>query len=390
MRRRHSTTKREMPLRIAIDASRATTAQPTGTERYALRLIQALIKLNESRQEPFRFSLYFRDAPGADLFAKSAYVEEIVIPFPRLWTHLRFAAALWRARPDITFVPAHTLPILFPGAGLVTVHDLGYRHFPEAHSRAQRAYLNFTTRFGQRRAALVLADSEATAKDLSRFYRTPADKIRVVYPGVDGDNLRPAAKRIDATRARYQLPERYFVFIGTLQPRKNIEGLVKAFGRWQREYHAGETALVLAGAEGWLFDETWLQGAANVRVTGYIDEAHKGSLLAGAIALVFPSLYEGFGFPVIEAMHCGTPVIASKTSSLPELVGDAGLLVDPVDAAAIAEAMDRCSADAALRQTLIERGYRRARRFTWDASAAKVMEAFDELGAYAGSGHASI
>lgn len=368
-----------MPLEIAIDASRATKAQPTGAERYALRLIQALIKANEARTKPFRFSLYFRDAPPADLFAKSAYVEERVIPLPRLWTHLRLAAALWRAKPDITFVPAHTLPFFFPGAGVVTVHDLGYKRYPEAHSRVQRAYLDLTTRFSQRRAALLLADSSATATDLSVVYGTPSDKIRVVYPGMDGDRLQPTAKKIDAARERYQLPARYFVFIGTLQPRKNIERLVNAFGRWQREHDDYKTALVLAGAKGWLFEESWLKGASNLRVTGYIDEADKAGLLAGAIALVFPSLYEGFGFPALEAMHCGAPVIASATSSLPEVVGDAGLLVDPQSVAEIADAMARCSEDEGLRRELIERGYRRAKRFTWAAAAAKALAAFDEL-----------
>lgn len=379
-----------MPLQIAIDASRATRARPTGTERYALRLIQALIKANESRSDPFHFSLYFRDAPSPDLFAKSTYVQEFVIPFPRLWTHLRLAAALWRAKPDITFAPAHSLPLLFPGAGLFTVHDLGYRRFPAAHTLGQRAYLNLTTQFSQRRAALTLADSEATAADLRDIYGTPAGKIRVVYPGLDGAGLQPSAQRVDAARARYQLPARYFVFIGTLQPRKNIERLVKAFGLWQREHDQGETALALAGAKGWRFEETWLQSATNVRVTGYIDEAHKAGLLAGAIALVFPSLHEGFGFPALEAMHCGTPVIASNSSSLPELVGDAGLLVDPLNSAEIAEAIGRCGSDPVLRQRLIKRGYRQAQRFTWAAAARKVMAAFDELDQRAGRGWASI
>lgn len=368
-----------MPLEIAIDASRATKAQPTGTERYALRLIQALIKANEARPKPFRFSLYFRDRPPADLFAKSKYVENHVIPFPRLWTHLRLAAALWRAKPDITFVPAHTLPVFFPGAGVVTIHDLGYKRFPEAHSPVQRAYLDMTTRFSQRRAALLLADSSATATDLSRIYGTPPGKIRIVYPGFDGEHLQPSAQGIAAARDRLQLPARYFLFIGTLQPRKNIERLVNAFGRWQREYDEDKTALVLAGAKGWLFEESWLQGASNARVTGYIDEADKAGLLAGAIALVFPSLYEGFGFPALEAMHCGAPVIASATSSLPEVVGDAGLLVDPLSVAEIAEAMGRCSEDEGLRQELIERGFRQAKRFTWAAAAAKALAAFDEL-----------
>ncbi len=369
-----------MSLRIAIDASRTTRPQPTGTEQYALRLIQSLIAANETRPEPHHLSLYFRDAPPAELFANSDYVREIVIPFPRLWTHLRFATALQRTRPDIIFVPAHTLPFVFPGAGMVTVHDLGYRVFPEAHSTVQRAYLEFSTRFSQWRAALVLADSKATAADLNRFYGTRSDKIRVVYPGLDGANLNSSAESIEATRAKYRLPARYFVFIGTLQPRKNIDRIVKAFRRWQREHGDSETALALAGGEGWLFDDSWLNGAANVIVTGYIDEADKGGLLAGAIALVFPSLYEGFGFPAVEAMHCGTPVIVSDTSSLPELVGDAGLLVDPLDVTAIAEAMGRCSDDADLRQSLIARGYQRAKRFTWETAAQQAMTAFDELG----------
>lgn len=367
-----------MPLKIAIDASRATKAQPTGTERYALRLIQSLIKANEARPAPFRFSLYFRDAPPADLFPKSKYVENHVIRFPRLWTHLRLAAALWRAKPDITFVPAHTLPVFFPGAGIATVHDLGYKRFPEAHSPVQRAYLDMTTRFSQRRAALLLADSNATATDLGRIYGTPPGKIRIVYPGFDGEHLRPTARNIEAARARLQLPARYFVFIGTLQPRKNIERLVEAFARWQREHGEYETALVLAGAKGWLFEESWLAQATNVRITGYIDEADKAGLLAGAIALVFPSLYEGFGFPVLEAMHCGAPVIASATSSLPEVVGEAGLLVDPLSVEEIAEAMARCSENEYLRQQLIERGYRQAKRFTWAAAADQALAAFDE------------
>ncbi len=367
------------PLRIAIDASRATKAQPTGAERYALRLIQALIAANESRSPPFHFKLYFRDAPSPRLFAKSAHVDEIVIPFPRLWTHWRFAAALWRDRPDITFVPAHTLPLLFPGAGLVTVHDLGYKHFPAAHPAFQRAYLELTTRFSQGRAALALADSRATAKDLREFYRTPREKIRLVYPGVDGASLKPTARHIEAARLKYGLPARYFLFIGTLQPRKNIERLAQAFALWRREGDDRETALVLAGGRDGRFDDAWLDGAKNVRVTGYIDEAHKSGLLAGAIALVFPSLYEGFGFPALEAMHCGAPVIASKTSSLPEVVGDAGLLVDPLSVRDIADAMRRCSDDAALRRALVERGHAQARRFTWERAAEQVMDAFIDL-----------
>ncbi len=367
------------PARIAIDASRCTVSQPTGTEYYALRLIQALIQANDRLANPHHFSLYFREPPLDSLFQKSPNVREVVIPFPRLWTHVRFAWALWKEKPDLTFVPAHSLPFLFPGKGMVTVHDLGYKHFPAAHATAQQIYLNLSTRYSQARATLALADSQATAYDLNRFYGTSPKAIRVIYPGVDATSLRVGSAAIESVRAKFGLPRRYFLFLGTLQPRKNIKRIVEAFALWQQQQGDKETALVLAGGKGWLFDESWVTGASNVKLTGYINEADKAGLLGGAIALVFPSLYEGFGFPALEAMICGTPVIASNTSSLPELVGDSGLLVDPLDAGAIAAAMSRCSTDENLRFELIRRGRERAKQFTWELAAERVLQAFDEL-----------
>ena len=154
-----------MSLRIAIDASRTTTVRPTGTEHYARRLIQSLLEANRSLDSPHRLELYFRDVPAASLFPDDMHTRQMVIPWRRAWTHIRFAAEIWRSRPDLTFVPAHTLPFLFPGKALVTVHDLGYRFFPGAHPAPQRTYLDLTTRFSQSRATLVLADSQATAED---------------------------------------------------------------------------------------------------------------------------------------------------------------------------------------------------------------------------------
>lgn len=357
-------------MHIAIDASRSTVQRVTGTEHYAIELIRALIRLNTRHT----LTLYFRDAPAPDLFPPSERVMQRVIPFRRAWTHARFAAALWVDRPDVTFVPAHTLPVVFPGRSVVTVHDMGYRYFPAAHKTISRLYLDMTTRYSARRATLVLADSQATAADLTRFYRTPPGKIRVVYPGVDA----PMMGDVVAVRHQYGLPERYFLYIGTLQPRKNIAGIVRAYTHWQAMNPGDSTGLVLAGGKGWLYDPAWTAGATNVHLPGYIDDADKGALLAGAVALVFPSLYEGFGFPVVEAMLCGTPVIASSTSSLPELAGKAGLLVDPQDTAAIAGAMTRLSADDSLRATLREQGYEQARQFTWERAAGQTLAALEQ------------
>ncbi len=355
-------------LNIAIDASRTTIARVTGTEHYARELIRALIQINS----PHRFTLYFRDQPPTDLFPASERVTQRVIPLRRAWTHIRFAAAITADRPDVTFVPAHTLPVLFPGRAVVTVHDLGYKLFPEAHPAKQRFYLDLTTRYSAARAKLILADSQATANDLTRFYNTNPAKIRVVYPGVDA----PRIDDIAIVRTKYNLPKRYFIFIGTLQPRKNIARLVQAYAQYRQQTN-DPAALVLAGGKGWLFDESWISGIPDIHLPGYIDESDKGALYAGAIALTFPSLYEGFGFPAVEAMHCGTPVIASNTSSLPELVADAGLLVDPLDINAIAGAMSRLDTGTALQDELITSAARQVTRFTWPQAAQQALNALE-------------
>lgn len=380
-------------MQIAIDASRCTAPRVTGTERYAIELLRAILRLNTTHD----ITLYFRDPPSLGLFTKKFGGHDIavslpnhgtiddethnrvtirVIPQRRLWTHTRFAAALYADRPDITFVPAHTLPFIFPGRGALTVHDLGFRYFPEAHPPRQRLYLELTTRASAARAAVILADSRATAADLTRFYGTDPARIRVVYPGVDA----PAIGDVEAARRRYGLPERYFLFVGTLQPRKNIARIVAAYQRWRAARPGDDAGLALAGGRGWLYDPAWAEGVPGVQITGYIDEADKGALYAGALALVFPSLYEGFGFPAVEAMHCGAPVIASRTSSLPELVGDAGLLVDPLSVEEIAAAMTRLSDDDALRARLSARGRAAAARFDWDAAGRAALEALEQAG----------
>lgn len=363
------------PLTIAIDASRTTAARRTGTENYALQLLRALLALDT----PHRFRLYFRNDPPPDLLPDLPHVERRVIRVPRLWTHIGFAAALWRTRPDVTFVPAHTLPLAFPGRAVVTVHDLGYIYFPEAHPGFSRRYLDWTTRTSARRATRILADSLATARDLSAHYDVSPNKIALVYPGVDTSLARVTdAQRLAQVRARYGLPQTYLLFVGTLQPRKNIARLVRSYARWRRESGRVDVGLVLAGQQGWLFDPRWTEGVEGVHLTGYVDDADVAALYSGALALVFPSLYEGFGFPVVEAMRCGTPVITSTTSSLPEVAGDAALLVNPRDEAEIAQAIDRIVTDEALRAALIERGYEQAGRFTWQRAAEQTLRVLEQ------------
>ncbi len=362
-------------MHIAIDASRTTRAQRTGTEQYALQLIRAM--LDEAPAHDLH--LYFRDAPPPGLFSSEA--TQHVIPWPRMWTHMRFAAALWRSRPAVTWVPAHTLPRIFPGRAVVTVHDLGYQHFPEAHPKNERRYLDWSTRYSARRATRIMADSQATQRDLSHFYGIPAEKIHVVYPGLDDHLTRvDDPGQLAAVRARYDLPARYLLFIGTLQPRKNIARLVRAFTDWQRHSTEADIVLALGGNPGWLFDPAWTADAPNVRRLGYVADEDLAALYSGALGFVFPSLYEGFGFPVLEAMRCETPVLCSQTSSLPELAGEAAILVDPASEQSIAQGIGALVGDAARRATLIEAGRGQAQRFTWGRAARQALDVLEEAG----------
>ena len=362
-------------MRIAIDASRSTRTRRTGTEHYSLALLRALIEQNHE----FFLTLYFRERPAADLLPNSPLVAERVLPSPRLWTHGRFAAALYRERPVLTFVPAHTLPWRFPGKAIVTIHDLGFRHFPEAHPTGQRSYLDWSTRHSARRADLVLCDSEATQADLQRFYGIAPGKMRVVYPGLTTPSGEIVESDSAAIRAKYGLPPRYFLHVGTLQPRKNIAFLVAAFQRWVTSQGDAEAVLALAGGRGWLFDERWLAERQQVLWLGYVDDDDLGALYAGARALLFPALHEGFGFPALEAMHAGLPVLASDRASLPEVVGDAGILLDPNDEAAWVAALTEIDRDEGLRHRLNARGRERAQQFRWEETARQTLAAFEEV-----------
>lgn len=359
---------------IGIDASRAVTTQRTGTEAYATFLIRALIDAAGDRSQ--RLRLYFNRPPLDGLFPTASHVEQVVIPYPRLWTHVRLARELRQRPPDVFFTPAHVIPWRYRGASVATVHDLGYHYFPQAHTRRQLAYLRWSTRHNARVSRLVLADSMATRSDLQRFYAIDPAKVHVIYPGVDPD-LRPVTDAVarTAVQHRYGLPDDYLLFLSTLQPRKNLERLVEAYAA------SGVTLpLVLAGKRGWLSEPIVAAVAAlspdvraRVLLPGYIAEPDKAALLSGARALLYPSLYEGFGFPLLEGQACGTAVLAANSSSLPEIAGDAALLVDPVDTAALADGIRRLTVDDRLRADLIRRGFINVQRFAWQDAAVRVL-----------------
>ena len=362
---------------IGIDASRAVDAQRTGTEAYAYQLIRAFLPL--AAQHGHQVRLYYNQPPTEDLF--TAPHQQVIIPFPRLWTHLRLSAELHTRPPDLFFTPAHVIPVTYFGASMATVHDLGYHHFPRAHTRKQWHYLRWSTRHNALRSRIVLADSEATKRDLIRFDGIEPAKITVLYAGHHPELQRdPSPERWAEVQARYQISTPYFLYLGTLQPRKNLVRLVQAFATIAEQL---PHSLVLAGKMGWLSGEISAEIERHptlrhrIHLTGFVPDADKAPLLSGATALLYPSLYEGFGFPILEGFSCGTPVLASNTSSLPELSADAAFLVDPTQTQQISDGMRRLATDSALREQLTGRGYNRLQQFTWEKSAEQLLKVIE-------------
>lgn len=359
---------------IGIDASRSVTPQRTGTEAYAYFLIRSLI--SQTKGSDHKLRLYFNQPPPPDLFEDEPHVEFRVMPFARLWTHIRLARELQQSPPDVFFTPAHVIPFAYRGVSVATVHDLGYHYFPEAHTASQTVYLKLSTRANCHLARQIITDSAVTKVDLVRFYGTDPAKINIVYPGLDPQIERVEDRQLIASAcAAYGIQKPYLLYIGTLQPRKNLVRLVQAFAASGLPHQ-----LVLGGKAGWqtesLFEEiASLEGPVRERVLlpGYIAERDKAALLSGAEALVFPSLYEGFGFPALEAQVCGTPVLAADSSSLPEITAGGALLVDALDVGEIAYGMRRIVRNSDLRGEIVARGYDNVRRFNWDTTAETVL-----------------
>lgn len=364
---------------LGIDASRAVTDAPTGTEYYSRALIQALLKLDSG----FWFRLYARRAPPPNFFPSTDNYEIRSMPFPRLWTHLRLSYEMLERSPNALFVPAHVLPPIHPHNSLVTVHDLGYKFFPGAHPLLARLYLEWSTQYNVRAARVIIADSYATRDDIERFYgagqgagrKSVSAKIRVVYPSYNAGVFKPVPPdEIERVRAGYNVTLPYIISVGTIQPRKNYARLVEAFAALPAGY-----SLVIVGKKGWRYEPVLadVQKRNLTRRVKFIEYApieDLPALYAGARLAVFPSLYEGFGFPALEAQACGTPLVCSNTSSLPEVAGAGAVYFDPLRADEMTRAMLAVLQEEPLRQTLIEQGPENVKRFSWERAARQVSE----------------
>ena len=376
-------------MRIGIDYTAAVN-QGAGIGRYARQMTRALLELDRENE----YVLFVPSAsPEASRASESAIVGQANVSLARLPLSERALVALWHrlrvpvpvelfsGRLDVFHSPDFALAPVLRARTLVTVHDLSFRRVPECFKPALLSYLNRVVPRSVARADIVLADSESTRNDAIELLRLAPERVFVVYAGVDSRFRRVTDQGLlEDVRSRYSLPGRFVLSVGTLQPRKNYVRLIEAFSRLSG---VEDVSLVISGARGWLYEEIFrrveeLGLSSRVLFPGYVAEADLPALYSLSEVFAFPSLYEGFGLPPLEAMACGTPVVVSRASSLPEVVGNAGCLVDPLSVEEIAGTLQALLDSPARRADLAEQGVAQAARFTW-SEAARVL-----LGLYRG------
>ncbi len=371
-------------MHIAINAhllAHTRSFRRAGVSHYIEQLLQHLGVLDTSS----RYTVYTTrgiDAAALGLppnFAIRPSHAPTINPRVRIpWEQLVAPLLLRRARASLFHGTLNVAPLLCPVPTVLTIHDLAFIRFPHTFRAHNRTYLDFATRTSARRAAAILTVSEHTRREVIGLLGVEPSRVVVTHDAARAHFRPPSAAALAAFRVRRQLPDQFVLSVGTLEPRKNLPTLLEAYHTVAQQCDA---PLLVGGGKGWLYRDVFerleqLNLRDRVHFVGYLDEDELPLWYAAATLFVFPSLYEGFGMPPLEAMACGTPVVTSNTSSLPEVVGDAGIQVDPRNADALAAAMVRCLHDADLRADLSARGLARAAGFSWRTTAERTLEVY--------------
>ncbi|MCX6765571.1 MAG: glycosyltransferase family 1 protein [Candidatus Moranbacteria bacterium] len=401
---------------IGIDASRAFIKNRTGIEEYSYQVIRNLVPLLKDDQ----VVLYVRKNQKSKIKNQNVNVKIKIIKFPFLWTQLGLSLEMLFHPVDVLFIPAHTVPIIHSKNTIVTIHGLEYEFFPRAYSFWERLYMRWSIRNSCRWAKKIIAVSNNTKKDLMRLYKVPEEKIEVIYEGYEdchsGLDPESSLKNLDATLdSRFHGNDKYLLFIGRLEERKNIVGIIRAFEILKKQ-HKIPHKLILAGKFGYGEDKikNYISKSSyksEIITPGYISEEEKWELLKNSDVFLFPTFYEGFGLPILEAQSAGVPVVAGNNSSILEITtvsaspqmrgGNEGgelkktydqpltlnpsphlgrggvestLLVNPHNPEKIAEAAYKLISNKALRDDIIQRGYENVKRFGWGKCADQIAK----------------
>ena len=305
-----------------------------------------------------------------------------VIKPRKLWTQIGLPLALYsqRLRPKVFFTPSHYAPRFSPVPTAISIMDVAYLRFPELFTKHDLYQLTNWTKYSVRQAKRIFTISESSKNDIINQYHISPEKVVVTYPGIKILKRKNKNENMEELKKKFNISRNYVLFVGTLQPRKNVARLIDAFAKLRNE----DLDLVLVGKKGWLYEEILeapkkFNVADKVKFLDFVSDEDLPGLYQNALVYVLPSLYEGFGLPVLEAMKYGCPVITSNISSLPEAGGDAAVYVDPTDSNDIAKKIEEVISNESLRESMIEKGYMQIKKFDWKKTAGQTLEVLEEI-----------
>lgn len=366
-------------MHIGVDGNEANVEKKVGVSVYTHEL---LVHFRKYANASCKFRVYLKHPPNSQMPTESDYFQYQVIPGNIAWSRFHFPIRLMKEKltgllPDVLFAPAHYSPWFCPLPLVVTIHDLSYLTFPNEFLRRDLYKLTKWTKKSLSKAKKVIAVSKRTKKDIVHFYNISENIIEVIYNGFQQPKRMTSKTNILKT---YSLSKhKYVLYVGTLQPRKNIGLLIEAFHKFRKTHP--EFKLVLVGKKGWKYDDLMNQinSEKNIVVTGYETWDHLSQLYQSAYCFVLPSLYEGFGIPILEAMSFETPVISSQASSLPEIGGSACLYFDPTDSTQLVEELEELFKNDLLRKKLIHAGKTQVKTFSWKKSAQETLSVLTSI-----------
>lgn len=364
-------------MKIGLDGNEANIKDRVGSGVYAYELLKEFVK-----NKNHNFTVYLKEKPLDDLPEETANFQYRVFGPKKFWT--RFALPLnltFGPKPDIYFSLGHYGPQFSKVPYVVTIFDLSYLHFPQLFKKDDLYQLTNWSRHSIEKARHIFAISNSTKDDIVKNYKVPPSKITVTYMGYDKKFSPQPESLVEKTKSKYKIKGDYIIFIGTLQPRKNIKRLIEAFILVRGK--VDNLSLVIVGKKGWLYDSIFQKVkdfnlTSHVIFTDYVPQEELPALISGAKLYVLPSLYEGFGIPVIEAQACRVPTVVSNTSSLPEVVGESAILIDPQNIQSISKGIKN-ALEPKTRVVLVKKGLQNIKRFSWQKCAAETLQVLENL-----------
>ena len=349
-----------------------------GSSEFCFQLLTALSKIDKNNE----YFVYLPKKPSSDMPPETKNWRYVVFS-SKLWTLLGLSRKLFsnRNKIDVFFSPTHYLPFYVPFLSVISILDVSYLHFPKLFKKKDLYQLKFWGRFSIGKASKIITISKSTKHDIIKAYNVSEKKVTVVYPGIKQvSGIQYRVLSMSDLSKKFGIDRDYILFVGTLQPRKNVEKLIEAFSVIKKK----DLQLVIVGKKGWMYEDI-LNAPEKYGVTDrvkfldFVTDEDLPSFYKNAICFVLPSLYEGFGLPILEAMKYGCPVLTSNVSSLPEAGGDAALYFDPQDVEDIAKKINQVISDENLRSEMIKKGYQQVKKFSWEKTAKETLKILEEL-----------